>query len=838
MGKYAQFAVPPVQTDPPRQGGKYRRFLEPPPPLTMDQEAIASAWAQDNALIRKHYGEKAGQYVGPADTPEQEWESAVSRAKAHGWKPPEKSSIGDALITGTNDLTFGFSDEVGSGAEAAASFLYNLPGKGFSGAAKKAGETFDKQMDYSNYAMERARQDRPLTTLAPVAGAVLAAPLLGARAAVGSATTTAPARAAPATFWGKVRKGATDVAKIGAVGAGAGEVAGVGAARGNLPERIKEAGWEAPLFGAGAGYLFAGGGKLLGSAIKGADDAIRPIFMDPGKRELFQLERAMRRDNVSIEDLQSGLSRVKRMGGDTLETLAEIAAYSGKSQGTNLRRLSRALASVPGRATELAEQLVAKRRASIHKGASKAVAAGTGKKVDDYADEISELEANLKRTSDDAYDAFRAATIRPDIFERQIAPILASDPGKAAMTAAAKGLRMDAAAAKASLDDNLAKQLDDAAAALERNTAEGANRIEMIPPRALDEVKKAFDDQIEAAGQRSYTGKILRGAKNKLAERVSSATDGLYGQALGVFSGGKRLRESIDTGYSAFNMKPWQLEQALEGTGGPGGMLTQEEFEGFAFGFARALQDKIDANDISAVRGFLRNKAMQAKLKEMMGSGYAGFMSRMQRIVNRQDFDNFVTKGSPTARIQADIDDATDEDVVTRVFENLGAQSGGGGAPSIRGAIASATIKPIARGAADFWRKLRYRGIGDPEINERLGKRMFTPMTDTQMRQLRRDLTNAPQPRLTELPDRLGLASGVAGAQAAGRDAVDAGQSEDRAEVLVEDFDAALMERYLDPSTSPEELKAIEAHFGPQAAELYAMRLQRMSVARGAGAPQ
>jgi hypothetical protein len=855
--KYARFAQP-QQT-----ANKYQKYLQPEAeaPLTYEQETAASDWANYAALIRKHHGDRSVQFAGSdltiPDSPDAQWKLGIEAAKRSGWKSPPKAPVGDALITGTNDLTFGFSDEVGSGVQALASFLYNLPGRGVEGAAEKAGDTYGLRMDQMNTAMDKARGDRPLVTLAPTAAAVLAAPVLGGgKALVGRAA--APA-ATPPTFYSRFAKGATGAAKVAGAGAAAGELSGVGSGRGDLIERVKDAGWEAPAIGAGAGLLFAGAGRLAGSAVKGIDDAVRPVFLDAGKRELFLLERAMKRDGVSMSDLMQAQARVKRMGGDTLETLAELAAYTGKSKGKNLRGLARALHAIPGKAGEIADQLIEKRRAKIHSGASKAVKAGTGQKVADYADTLSDLEDQLRTNSNKAYDDFRAAQVRPDIYEQRIAPLLDTPPGALAMESARNALVVQAASLRgtnAGLADEIEKsahslwarmkdieaaelradgKIDEADAILEAANdmwASSGQQRGMLPPRALDEVKKAFDDQIETAGQRSYTGGNLRKLKNQFAEHVSAATDGAYGQALGTFSGGKRLREMIDTGYKSFNMKPHQLEQALEGTGGPGGMLTQEEFEGFTLGFARALQDALDSNDLSTVRKVLRDKGMQAKLRELMGSGFSGFLSRLQRLTNRQDFDNFVAGGSPTARIQQEVADATDEDMVTRVFENLASNPGSG----IRSAIVASTIKPASRAAANFWRKLAHRGIGNADINERLGTRMFSPVTDSHMRQLSTDMATAPNSPVQNLPQRIQLPAAVAGASATGRDAVAMGSPEAKAEALVETYDASMIERYLDPSTTDQELMEIEAVFDPE--DVGELRRLRGEMAASAGARQ
>jgi hypothetical protein len=836
-----------------RFGHLFEPEEKPATGLTMDQERAAEEWLGYNNLVRKHHGERSKDYLGkPAGTPEEEWGLAVETAKRNGWKSPEKSSGVDAFEAGMNDFAFGLGDEVGSAVQSGASFLWNLPGQGVEGAAKSAGDTFDRRMDESNFRMEKAHQDRPAETFATTAAASLIPGVGWGRAAVNGA------RAAPAvvsalpgagSFISKAVNLGKTAGKVGLTGAAMGEVSGIGNARGDIINRVKEAGIEAPLWGAGAGVGGVAVGKLLGNVIKGADNAIRPIFMDADNRALFMIERAMKRDGVTVPDLMRAQARVKAMGGDTLEVLAEIAAYSGASTGKNLRGLSRALHAQPGKASEMAEKLIAKRRDAVHKGASKAVAAGTGQNVDNYSDQLSDLEDSLRTNSKKAYDDFRSSQVDTGIFDGRISPLLKTEPGRVAMTSARNAMLVDSAATRG-IDPGLADELETAAMSLEarlkdmdaddlmrRGDTDGADALRaevdanwqeiggqrgMLPARALDEVKKAFDDQIDHA--KPYTASNLRKHKNAFAEHVSAATGGAYGQALGTYSGGKRLREAIDGGYKAFSMKPHQLDDLLDGTGGPGGVYSQEEVEGIALGFGRAIQDAVDSNDLSAVRKVLRDKGMQSKLKKIMGASYPRFVSRFMRLANRQDFDSFVAGGSPTARIQAELADAQGEDTVSRVFNNLGSQAANGGGINILGALKAATIQPLAKGAGEIWNKVAYRGIGNDAVNEALGKRLFTPMTDRPMRKLASKMTTRPPQLSAKLPDAMGRTGGYMGALGAGRDAVPAGAPEERAEVLVEDFDGAMLEEYLDPATSPARLRQIEQHFGPQAAELWQMR--------------
>lgn len=801
-------------------------------PLSRDQEAAANSWANYMGMVRKNYGDRpvsvGGRDFVAAKDDYGLWKQAVEAAERSGWQGAPKAGWEAGVVAGLNDFSLGLSDEVASGLNAAGSFIANLPGKGLEGATKAAGETWDRSMDDQNFSLDQARQDQGGVTMATGIGASLI-PFVGwgGRAVQGARAVGGAANAANNLTRGQQALRTTgNVGKTAAIGAGLGATHGVGTQRGSFLERVQEAGPLPAIMGAGGGVFGSMIGNVAGRVVKGVDDRVRPIFMSPENRAMFMIERAMRRDGVTIADLERAQRRVRAMGGNTLETLAELAAYSGVSTGKNLRGLARALHATPGSASEMAERLIQQRRNALYSGSSAAAAAGTGQNVRNYAQQLRDLEDQLQTQSRQAYDDFRASPVDPAIFSSRIVPILSTPPGRAAMQSAANGIRMQSAAAQSAGNQALARELSDAADALEINAAGQGGQMQMLSPRALDEVKRAFDDQIEAAGQRSYTGGMLRKAKNDFADHVSSATGGTYGNALGTFSEGKRLQEAIDAGYNVFNKRPFELEQLLNSGSGPGGILSQAEVEGVAFGFARALQDAIDSNNLSAVRKILRDRGMQNKLAQIMGANYPRFMSRITRMVNRQDFDNFVAGGSPTARIQAEVTDAADEDAVTRVLDSLGSQAGQGNVPNPVTAVASAIARPVANWAANKWRTLSRPGIRNERVNRELGEQMFRPMTNRAMNDFRGTLQARPGSRMDNVPDQMAQAGGYYVASTQGREASQANDPDQRASDLVDDYDGALLEEYLSPDTTPQRQRQIEAHFGPQAAELWRLRGQ------------
>jgi hypothetical protein len=101
---------------------------------------------------------------------------------------------------------------------------------------------------------------------------------------------------------------------------------------------------------------------------------------------------------------------------------------------------------------------------------------------------------------------------------------------------------------------------------------------------------------------------------------------------------------------------------------------------------------------------------------------------------------------------------------------------------------------------------------------------MFTPMRDTAMKDFAGSMRARPQSTMGDVPAKFARVGSVMGAQGQGRDAAAMNSTEERAAILVEQNDTAMLEEYLDPSTPPQRLRQIEQHFGLQAAELWRLR--------------
>ena len=435
----------------------------------------------------------------------------------------------------------------------------------------------------------------------------------------------------------------------------------------------------------------------------------------------------MKADGLTLEDLQKVQRGLANRGDSGVyETFSELGGLAENSSGANLRGLAMALGSVPGPAQEAILARVAQNAEQLPKRTSRAASRATGQDASKAAATLDELEARLKQDSVPLYDNFYAAPVDEAVYNAEIAPILDTQQGRAAKGSALRNLRTQEASLKAAV----ASGRVDMQSALARVTAsiDSLSTNKSLTPEALDHVKRAFDDQIEAAGQGSYTASNLRSAKRNFAESVSRATGGTYGEALGFYEGGKRLEEAFDIGLNAMKQPTWQLERAMN-KGNRGSPFSAGEVEAIAMGVARHIEDLIEANDQAALTKLMKGKALK-NLSTALDDPKAAakFEQSIQRLAANREWGRRVSGGSDTAMRLAAVDDASrlEEDPITRALDRAANSTA---PPSVFGAAWQAVAKPAANAATDAYRRLKYPGIRDEEVNAALAPMMGNAMT-------------------------------------------------------------------------------------------------------------
>lgn len=752
--------------------------------------------------------------------------------------------------------TVPFYDEMVGASNAVASGAYHLPGHvakelgGDTGARDawfgKVGDAYAQARGNFNAVADAGEREMPKVSSGLRGagyGLQMLVPGLQGHAARGAATQAAAQAARPAatTLLGKTGRALETFGRAGVAGSGYGALYAAGEGD-TAQERIRAA-TDGAMTGFGAGGLAGVAGKYVVPPIAAflgrAKQAIAP---SAERRATALVERAMGRDGISMAQLEKAGNSMRAQGGATRETLAEVVPYAkgADRQGTGLKRLARAVHAVPGKASGMADDLFARRRKQMRTDLSAAAAKGSGQNVDDFADTVIEIDQRLRANNTANYDAFRQGGLNPQAFAQRLEPMLRSERGKRAMLSAAQAAEDVAMTLRARGDPTGAAMADEAAQL--RRYAQGGNDVPS--PRMLDETIKALDDQIaEAGGQRVYSGGQIYGLQKAMREALGDATDGRYTQAISDFSEGRFLQEAIDEGYSAFNRPAHEMERFLSGYDRDGriirhGPLTGSQQEAYTLGFTRAVSDAINKRDVSALRRLAEDADLQGKLKTLMGSNYTPFMNRINRIMKQKQFADFVGGGSPTARIQQDIVDATEEgDILSRALDDA-ARSG---SVNIMGALQNQALRPVMDAAAGAYRNMRYPGAKSPKVNELLGKLLFTPMTPAQMKAARAFME---QSKLPPPPPQ------VSGGQAAGLGAMAgaaAGVSAASQDPYVQDYVGTQGEAidtirlnedlaYADPATPPEERAAIFRRASPERRRILEA-LRRLELGEPAPAP-
>lgn len=761
--------------------------------MTPEERAarIAQLERERDALL----GSQSGQQIAPA-TP--------ARAKMGR---PEAFGRGAA-----DGASFGFADDIAGGARD----LFDMAANSFAARrydprANMAPTQGAAVRDDMREGLQRAQQDRPLTTFTgQMAGGMVSSAPLGGPVAAGLRSTSALARAGT-------------VAGAGGVSGG---LSALGAANLNsladLPKALPGVAGGTALGAAGgvAGYKI---GQWLSAIGQGAKYLAAPqAGKTPDARAARILSQRLADDGLDVDALQSArrVLNSATAGADSgtriRETLAEVANYAASGAkrsrpvvrgeaAPNTRRLAEALATVPGPAQARATQVFQTRRDTLGDEIGKAAQRATTGQAANYGDELARIQQTAAQESTELYAAARAIPIAPDVYARDIAPVLQDITQLGVLP---KALRQAQLAAAAFRPDDPMRQ---AAAVSAEELAAIANGfrfandqpIQTLTVNTLDIIKKELGEQAQGAfiNGKNAQGAALSTADRRLVEATDAATGGAYGQAVARFSGGKRAEEFLQLGRRLFKLDDFAIGAMLKGSG-PRGVMSDDEIDVFTLGVQRALQDAVDAGDTKMVRKFITQPRAQRQLAQAMqvpdaemddalkgmvrgksknnpGSSdalkrFVAFRNTIARGLQEVEFQNRVTGGAATAGRQQAVQMAT-RDAEDPMADMLGAVVGDGqGVPTTQGGLIDRlVVQPVTRMAQGVYQRVRYPGIYDPKVNAALGDLVFQQPRKSDvdaLAELIRQGKAAMPDRLTEQQRRrLAAALAMSSGQQAGR---------------------------------------------------------------------
>jgi hypothetical protein len=717
--------------------------------------------------------------------------------------PAAKMGRPEAFGRGAADgVSFGFADEIAGGARDLFDTAQNaFAQRRYDPRASMAPTQGAAVRDDVRAGLQQAQQDRPLTTFGgQVAGGMAQSLVPGAGlASKGLQSTSAAVRAATVLGTGGV----------------AGGLAATGAANMNgladLPRALPSIAGGVALGAAGgaAAYKVGKGLAALGQGAKYV--AAGPAAKTPDVRAARILNQRLTDDGVTIGALEkkraglnskpSGATR----GNKLRETVAEVANYAASSSkrsrvvvrgeaAPNTRRLAEALATVPGQAQARAAQVFQARRDTLGDDIERAAQRATTGAETNFGDELATIQETAQRESAELYNAARAVPIAPDVYAREIAPVLADVKRLGVLE---KALRQAETAAAAFRPGDPMRDAAEASARELSGILDGGG-LQTVSVNTLDIVKKELGEQAQGAfnNGRNAQGFALSTADRRLVDAADKATGGAYGKAVARFSGGKRAEEFLMLGRKLFALDDFAISAMLKGSG-PRGVMSEDELDVFTLGVQRALRDAMDEGDTKMVRKFANKPRAQRQLAMAMrvpeeemksaiegrlprGSSdqlkrFIGFKNTIIRAVQEIDFQNRVTGGAATAGRQQAVRMAT-QDAEDPTADMLGAFVDDQGAGPLTDAWQAAkrfAVQPVVRAAQGAYNRARYPGIYDPRVNAALGDLVFQQPQKADIDRLAELIAQgkaAMPDRLTpEQRRRLAMAVAATGGQTAGR---------------------------------------------------------------------
>ena len=569
---------------------------------------------------------------------------------------PRRTSAMDLAVQG---MTFGFSDELLGGKDAAGGLISSIAsdiksGKSpdWSKAADAAKAAYETSTAENRAGLKQYREESPiLSTGAEVVGGLAALP--GAGMAKG------------AEFLGRLPAWL----KASGLGALYGGAYGAGTAEGDLQDRALGLGAGATVGGATGGLahgVIRGGQAIYGKARGG----LERVF-NPEQAASRKLAEAIARDEKTPARLAA---RLKDLGPQA--TLADAG-------GENVLGLARAAASVPGPAKNRAAMVLNQRAEAEASRISTAV--GKGLKPQDYfaAEDtfLSALKDNAAPLYEKAYEAGKSLS-SPELNSLLNRPVAKQAMKEAAALAQIEGRRVSPLVPELTEQAKLS-----GAKVLKGGIGKG------VTTEAIDDLKRGIDTLIERESN-ELTGKLNKKgyALSDFKRQLMRETDRLnphYKTARAQYAGDAEVLNSLRDGRDFMKLDAERIARKVHD-------LSDAAKEAYRSGAARAVKDIVEntPDQSSAARKLFGKSITRQKIKAVFPEGKFGAFAKS--MVAEQQFAKTkagVLSGSRTTPLAAEMDDL--KSMAGNVGAILGSQS-----PFGHALVASGIGRKIAERAA------------------------------------------------------------------------------------------------------------------------------------------
>lgn len=516
------------------------------------------------------------------------------------------------------------------------------------------------------------------------------------------------ARAVAAPFGARVISAAK-------TGAGMGAAAGFGHSEGGIAERAIGAG-----YGAGAGALVGPVASEIvapgiAAAIRGVRhgarttaEKITDTFGDviPTLRRSAddRFVRALKRQNMTVDDAAAeyearlAAGKFGKTQTDVPVTMADL--------GPAMQRQGRAIATIPGRGSAMAEEVYSARQAGQFNRMDDYLRRSLSVSRDDYTKTGERLVREMKEAATPAYRKFydlKDGAGRPVRYD--VGPILRKSEMRDAQLSPALQKVMSRARAQFMHRNTVRDMGRDANAEvmLGRDAIMGSSPTYKLTGERFDSAKQALDDMIEAA-KGNNERRLLTGLKNDLVAYVDkeSQRQAVKTRSTVAFDAkGNKTRTAWDEAqvdakgkpvYESLYAKardaygtPASLKSALsqgrsfmkgeaDMTGAAYRALSTAEKRMFRLGVAREARRVMGRKQIGQdMIGEFRKPNVQDVLEEVMTpKKYRQFMALVEGEKGMAGTNTIVRGGSPTANKLADVEDLNAFMTVGRVLKDKG----------------------------------------------------------------------------------------------------------------------------------------------------------------------
>ena len=491
-----------------------------------------------------------------------------------------------------------------------------------------------------------------------------------------------------------VRPGARLAGRIAASGAGAGALAGAGAGEGGVGSGVSAAAGAA-----GGAILGYAGGKAIGGLQRSAP-AVKKIVR-PGAK-VVQPTAAARKLAGALEDAEKTAADLTNAAPDSPETMVvDVLGKPGARQARSIRTLG-------GKPGEAIERTLAERQTGQQQRVIKRLYGKRGREdVFRTADELAEEQLQASKP------IYEAAYAHGAVDDPAINKILQSGAGGGGPHGGSSGIaklwnkaraiaQQEALAAELGGEpagyvmptiEELTAQQAKAALTGELETVVSSRGRAVPDVKALDYLKQAMDDEIEALAAQPNARRAMVNLRERLLNRLDDIVPN-YRAARGIYAGKARLREALENGKAALKRgsDPREIAREIADMGPSERALYQR-------GAIDALRTDLEevGNHIDLAKR-LNNTAFKARVRAVYGEEAEDVLKMLAAEAQMAETGAFIRGGSQTADKAAEAIGMSGE--VGDALQHFAGGIGFGSKAAVRRVLAAAAMGPMRRSIA------------------------------------------------------------------------------------------------------------------------------------------